>query len=274
VSQNNFPGVPVYTANPTVAEFPWWVWKKIGYPIFTECDWPYTQLPNTKYGALHSVDLYRDETFLKFGGKASCAMLVAASNGAQSEVKTLWQMMANPGDLLAFEFKWLGGFLSSTALFDCGIESRTGSNIVQGRFRYTGTASNKWQYESAANTYSDFPDSSNVLTNGGAGTGPLNTLRPQFASFTGSNPSWCRVIIDPTARNYVGFEANGVNGIEIRDMRTMGPNGGPLPLISNGSATVPVYLFFNLLQSSGSADICYTTDWCASIIPAGTSGIF
>src|SRR5438270_7215566 len=111
-----------------------------------------------------------------------------------------------------------------------GIEPRTNSSIVHGRFRWTNTTS-EWKYQDTALVYQSFPASI-----GGA----VTPEKPTISTTSGTKFGWARCVVDPTNQLYVGFEASGKAGkIETRDMRTMN-----LTLPTQGASTAWELLYF------------------------------
>jgi hypothetical protein len=242
------------------ASFPYWVIRKIGEPLLLETDWNYSSFPNTKYGALlaGTSTISRETSVFYWGGLGSIKMLTDAVTNDYAEVKTAIKAICQKGDLLAFEQKWAQNYALAASSMDTGIESRIVPNILQARFRYILSAG-EWTYESATDTYSSFPASTG---------GPLITKKPVLSASVGTFPGWTRVVIDPNALTYYGFEADGDSGhIETRDMHSLN-----IPLTANGAATTSLYLFFMYAITGGNtAEPAYSTDWCISRIPLGVN---
>ena len=243
------------------SQFKEWVVKKIGQPLLQEADWAQAAMPNPKFGlfADGTGGITRETTNFFWGGSGSCKMLTDAVLGHSSEVKASIASLLQPGELLAFEMKWVQQFAFGNTQMHFGIESRDVNSIIHSRFRWTPSIG-KWQFEQPDLTYADFPASVG---------GPLPITKPTVNTSAGSIVAWCRSVIDPWNKMYVSFEAAGFSTkLEVRDLRPLG-----LPLIKEGSSGGnPIYLFFVLVSAGGGgAEPGYTTDWCVSKIPAGVS---
>ena len=242
-------------------QFKEWVVKKIGVPLLQEADWAQAALPNPKFGAFNdgTGSIARETTNFYWGGSGSCKMLTDAVIGHSSEVKASIGSILQPGELLAFEMKWVQQFGFGNTQIHMGIESRDITNIIHSRFRWTPQIG-VWQMENPDTTYSDFPASVG---------GPLAITKPTVNTAAGSIVAWCRSVVDPWNKMFVSFEAAGSSTkLEVRDLRPLG-----LPLVKEGtSGGNPIYLFFVLVQTqTNNAEPAYTTDWCVSKIPAGIS---
>jgi hypothetical protein len=244
----------------TSLSFPWWVIRKVGYPILLESAFS-DSYPNARFGVLESsTGTVGTDTNFKWGGSGSAKMTTANAINDGSELKCTLEPVCRPGDLLAFEQKWCQSFAQGSARFQVGLEARTRSQILQARFQWTNS-SGKWQYESATDTYSD-------LTNVN-GSGAPNCLidGPAYNASTGSPVSWTRIVIDPYKGEYYSFEApiynaSGIGYAYLYDMRG-------IPLTVNGASSRALYLPFAyvLAGNPSAAEVGYTTDWCLSTIP-------
>jgi hypothetical protein len=240
--------------------FPWWVVRKQGYPILTECNFSDTY-PNTKFGTLVSGTgtVTSDTTNLRWGGTGCAKLLTEAVNLSGSEIKCTIGPTCQPGDLLAFEAKWAQSFAQGTTEFQLGLESRTHTTIYQARFSWTNTTG-VWKYESGTGVYSDL----SALP----GSPPSCTIENPAVNTTAGTPiSWARIVIDPFKREYYSFECpyvdltSGAGYARVWDMR-----GVALP--SNGAASRVLYLpFAYVINHTATAEPGFTTDWCVSIIP-------
>lgn len=243
--------------------FPWWVLRKIGYPILCEADFAET-FPNAKFGVyLGSTGAVTTDTGFRWGGTGSAKMLTAATINDGSEIKCNIEPVCRQGDLLAFECKWGHNFAQSSTRFHIGLESRSKTQIKQARFQWTA-ASGKWSYESATDVYTDL---ANV---NGSGAPTCSIDSPVLSATAGTPFSWVRMVIDPYEQKYVSFEApiydaSGRGYAYVYNMRDL-----PLPV--NGSATRALYLPFTyvIAGNPAAAEPGYTTDWCLSVIPAET----
>lgn len=251
--------------------FPWWVVRKVGYPVLLESDFTGT-FPNTKYGVLlgggGGGSVTADTANLLWGGKGSAKLLTEAVNLSGAEIKATIAPVARCGDLLAFEQKFAVNFAQAATEFQVGLESRTNASVYQARFSATcsgASASCTWTYE----TYG-----------GGGGGGAL--VYKAFTTLPGSPPAaatpspvvnatagtpvgWTRIVIDPCARKYVSFEIPNIStgGTTVYDMSSV-----KLPI--NGTATRALYLpFAYVITHAAAAEPAYTTDWAMSIIPRG-----
>jgi len=242
------------------AAFPWWVVRKIGFPILTETDWA-VAMPNSKFGlfAASTGTLTQDTTSLRVGGAGSCKMLTAATSNDSTELKYSHHYIQPKGWLVAFEMKWAEQFTSGGTNFQIGIENRDNANIRHVRFRWTNTTG-RWMYEDNSLVYQDFPTSLPAPS----GNGPLPIERSIVSPTSGTKWNWARAVIDPFNNRYVGFEAAGQLGIETRDMRSMN-----LPCTNEGASTAFEMLFFTMVVAgAAAAEPGYTTDWCVSLIPS------
>lgn len=251
-------------------QFPTWVFKKIGANLLNEADWNYASLPNGKYGAF--VDgtgtISKDTTNFFWGGAGSCKMLTDAVANHSAEVKTsIMGMNIKQGDLLAFECKFAPTAANNnTTQFQMGIEARSHTTILHSRFRWSKALA-KWQIETTGGAYIDFSAISSALTPGIA-----TTETPNVDANVGNIPQWCRSVIDPIGQTYTSFESiilqNGFSNYVTYDLRPYN-----FPLVSEGTATVSLYLFFCMCMNGtgAAADSIYTTDWCISRIPKGVA---
>lgn len=245
------------TPNPA---FKHWVRRPYGIPLLQEDTFAGVVTTGTpKWGVYITGSgtgaAIAQDTGQIWGGAGSAKLTTNNATGAGTEIKTSLSALFEPGDLLAFEAKFSYTLAWADTKIQLGLESRSHADIKQARVQYTIDTA-KWQYESAANTYSNFTPACAIEKN-------------VYDAASGSALGWMRIVIDPHTKYWHSFEApynDGANAYLKRwDMSAV-----PLCINGTSSAGGAILLpFAYIIAGAGSNEVMYTTDWCVSVIPAG-----
>jgi hypothetical protein len=236
--------------------FKHWVRRPYGIPLLQEDTFAnIVTAGHPKWGTfLTAGGAVAQDTTQYWGGTGSAKLTTNAATNAGTEIKTSLSALFEQGDLLAFEAKFSHTLASASTKIQLGLESRSHADIKQARVQYTvGTA--KWQYESAANTYSDFTPAAAVEKN-------------VYDAAAGSALGWMRIVIDPHSKYWHSFEAPYNDGTDSY-LKRWDMSGVPLCINGSSGAGGAILLpFAYIIAGSASAEVMYTTDWCMSVIPA------
>ena len=177
--------------------FPAWVVREQGRPILLEADWPSTV--GYKYGttATGTDAAVTEDTDHFYGGSGAIKLLTgSAAIGNTAEIKVSQGHVDSR--YVSFEMKWnIAATPTTQHIYFTVIDSRvTDDKSYQGRIRFT-PSTKKWEYESAADTYTEFSPSiiaelPSVDTAAGSG---------------GDRWGWARLVIDMQENKYKRFEA-------------------------------------------------------------------